>query len=223
MALFFGFFAELFSFILSFLLVFAIFYGTLSKTKALTDNAAVNSLIAFVIAILFAVSGAVMYMLIVIPYFAILIVLFAAFFLLLFLLGFKMETLFSKENEKTTKFVIWTVVIISIAFLFFVGWKLYYDDVKAQLDLYALKNATITNPDFIAQLNGNPFHDIPLRYEYFCTLQGRYLSPVSFFGTGGILCLVMHPRIIGVVLLLPILALIVYIVSHSNMPKEQKK
>lgn len=223
MAFLFGFFAELFAFILSFLLVFAIVYGTLSKTKFLTDNSAVNSTIALAIGGLFAFTGAFTYMIAVIPYFALLIILFTAFFLLLFLLGFKMETFMKKENEQTTKVVIWTVVIISIAFLFFMGWKMYYDDVHEMYELYSLQNATITNENLVAQLTGNPFHDIPLRYEYFCTIQGRYLSPLMFFGQGGVLCLVMHPRVIGVMLLLPILALAVYIISRWNLPKVQKK
>jgi hypothetical protein len=223
MAFLFGFFAELFTFILSFLLVFAIVYGTLSKTKFLTGDSAVNSVIAFVIGALFAFSGAFTYMIAVIPYFAVLIVLFLAFFLILFLLGFKMETFMKKENEQTTKVVIWTVVIISLAFLFFMGWKMYYDDVHEMYELYSLQNATITNENLIAQLNGNPFHDTPLRYEYFCTIQGRYLSPLMFFGQGGVLCLVMHPRVIGVMILLPLLALVIYIVSRAGMPKEQKK
>ncbi|MDD5182267.1 MAG: hypothetical protein PHC66_03795 [Candidatus Nanoarchaeia archaeon] len=216
----FGFFAELFNFLLSFLLVFALFYGVLSKTKFLTGSATINSVIAFVIGLLFAFSGAFKYMVQIIPYFALLIILLAAIFLILFLLGFKMETFMQKENEKTTKILIWTITIISIAFVFFAGWKIYYDDVHEMYELYSLQNTTLIESELSANLTGNPFHDIPLRYEYHCTLQGRYLAPILFFGQGGILCLVMHPRVIGVMITIPLLALIVFIVSRWNLPKK---
>ena len=219
----FGFFAELFNFLLSFLLVFALVYGILSKTEFLSDRAGVNSLVAFVIGMLFAFSGAFNYMLAVIPYFALLIVLLAAFFLVLFLLGFKMETFFEEKNKKTTKFMLAIVVVVSVFFLFFAGWKMYSDDVHEMYELYSLQNTTINETELSANYTGNPFNDIPLRYEYHCKLQGRYLAPILFLGQGGVLCLVMHPRIIGVVLLLPLLALIVYVISRFGMTKEQKE
>lgn len=217
---FLGFFAELFNFLLSFLLVFALVYGILSKTTFLSERAGVNSLVAFVIALLFAFSGAFNYMIAVIPYFALLIVLLAGFFLVLFLLGFKIETFLEEKNKKAAKFLFVIVGIVSIFFLFFAGWKMYSDDVHEMYELYSLENTTINESALSANYTGNPFNDIPLRYEYHCKLQGRYLAPILFFGQGGILCLVMHPRVIGVVLLLPLLALIVYL--FTRVKKEAK-
>ena len=213
----FGFFAELFNFLISFLLVFALTYGVLSKTEVVSDRASVNSLLAFAMGLIFAFSGAFKFIVAVVPYFAILIVLFASMFIVLFFLGFKLESLLK------SKFVVWTIIIVSAVFVLFTGWNMYYEDVKQQLAIYTLENTTINESQLSANYTGNPFHDIPLRYEYHCMANGRYLAPILFFGQGGVLCLVMHPRVIGVVLLLPLLALIVLLLSRMDMPKEEKK
>lgn len=216
MAFLFGFFAEIFNFLISFLLVFAIFYGMLSKTRVISERHSVNSLISFVIGIVFAFSGAFNYLVKVIPYFALLLVLVSAFFLILFLMGFKMDFFMKKENEKLTKFVVWTLVAISLVFVLFTAWNMYAQDVKAEIAFYALANASVEQSMLSGNLTGNIFHDAPLKYEYYCTMNGRYLAPVLFLGQGGILCLIMHPRVIGVVLLLPVLALIVYLFTRPK-------
>ena len=211
----FGYFTEIFSFFLSFALIFALVYGILSKSKVVSEGAGVNSAIAFAIAMIFAFSGAWIYIVEIVPYFAVLLIMFASFFLILLFLGYKME------NLMKSKVVIWVILIVSIVFVLFSGWNLYYKDIQEQLQLYTLENTTIDDPELLANMTGNPFHDVPLRYEYHCMRQGRYLAPILFFGEGGVLCLVMHPKVIGIFILLPLLALITYLIAHYSGGKPE--
>lgn len=210
----FGFFAEIFKFFLSFALVFAITFGVLSKTEAISDILNINAGIALAVSLVFAFSGAVQFILRIIPYFALLLILFAAIFLILFIFGYKIEELFDPKKP-TSKFIFAVIAIVSMIFVGFTAWNMYSDDVKAQLEFYSLSNVT-DDSALSANLTGNPFHDIPLRYEYQCTRQGRYLSPLLFFGQGGVLCLVMHPKVIGVFILIPVLALITFFIARYS-------
>jgi hypothetical protein len=210
MVWFFTFFSEIIYFILSFLLVFAIFLGVLLKSKIITDDITVNSIIAFVIGIVVAFSGAVPFIIKIVPYFALLIIMFASMFLVFSLFGFKLEYLLK------SKFVVWIILITSVLFVFFTAWNLYYDDFQEQLHMFTLSNVTLNDTEFEKNLTGNPFNDVPLKYEYQCMRQGRYLSPLLFFGNAGILCLVMHPRVLGVIFVLGLFGLVAFLITRYS-------
>ena len=134
----FGFLNEIFNFFLAFILVFAIFYSILTN--------AINSSISFSIGLIFALSGAFKFIVKLIPFFALMIIMFSAIFLVLMLLGFKVESLMK------SKWFVGTLITVSVIFILLTSWNLYYNDVKEQLELFSLENVDINETQLTSNL-----------------------------------------------------------------------
>ncbi|MAG52750.1 MAG: hypothetical protein CMH62_02190 [Nanoarchaeota archaeon] len=99
--------------IFTFLLIYALIFGVLQRSKAVTDSAGTNSWIAFAVSILFAITpGAMRFVAIIAPWFAVMLVVAFSLLLIFFFMGVKLDTIERiARNEASIR---WTIIIIGI-------------------------------------------------------------------------------------------------------------
>ena len=188
-----GVFADVFDFFLPFLLVFAILYALLMKTKFLSENANVNAVISFAIAMIVALSGAGKFIMTLTPYMAGIFVIVFLIFLVFLFFGAKPEAIFSSNVIPAI------IILIGIIFVFYVVSQLYGPSMSTIPTAEGVTvnesggNVTVTEQ----QMPGPDTCDF---------------SRMS--GNQAMACILGHPKVLGVIVLLGLLAIATFFVVY---------
>lgn len=194
----FWFWGEMFGLIGVFVLIFAVIYGLLIKTKQVSERDDVNAVIAFALAMMLAFSGAVPYIVKIIPYFAIIFLILFVVFLIGQFIGLN-----TKEWMKSRYFTV-TLLIVFVAIFFFLGIQEYSKSLNAGLNI-------TSNETNITEINktGNFVTDTINVYNSQCVATQTLAKPISGFVA---ICILFSPRFLGAALVLITTAIITFFV-----------
>jgi len=187
-------FGELFEFFLPFMLVFTVAYAILMKTKVVSDSANVNGVISFVLGFIFAISGGGPFLLRLVPFLSIMFI--VIFLTLMLFLFFKVDV--SKVLE--TRGVVTTLIIVVIFFVLFVIAEMYGAQIAGAPSVATGENVTID-----AAMQAAPV--------------GRETCDFTqALGPQALSCLMGHPKVLGTVIVLGLLAVGTFFVIY--IPKK---
>jgi hypothetical protein len=189
-----GVFADVFDFFLPFLLVFAILYALLMKTKFLSENANVNAVISFAIAMIVALSGAGKFIMTLTPYMAGIFVIVFLIFLVFLFFGAKPEAIFSSNVIPAI------IILIGIIFVFYVVSQLYGP---------SMSTITPSNEVAVNETGSNVT----------VSAAGQMPGPETcdfahMAGNQAMACIIGHPKVLGVIVLLGLLAIATFFVVY---------
>lgn len=198
------FFGEMFQFFLTFLLIFTVGYGILWKAKFLSDRSDVNAVVAFAIALTTAMSGVVPFLITLIPYYMIMFLVIFMIFMFGKFLNVKME------EVMMSKYVAIPIVLVFVIITAVIGWQQYSTVVMAQINQTNQTNITQVN------LTGNIITDTINNYNYQCVQTGAYAQPIV---GPNFLCIVLHPRVLSMIIILVVMAAVVAIIMYMAPKK----
>lgn len=208
----FSYFGEFGAFLFTFLLAFGVIYAILTKTKFLSKENTINALVTTPVAMLLGASGVYKLLGAFVPFLIFLIFFIFAIFVVLGFMRVDPNYLFGNKYFKIG------MVVVLVFFVTAAGWKVYQDSVTDTMRQLALLNGT--NDTARLNLTGNPFTDTSIRYQYYCSVQGKYyerMSNMVFW------CTLMHPRITGALLILITLLIVTTIWMNYGSRFNPKK
>lgn len=196
-----GFFSDIFDFFLPFLLVFAVTYAILLKTKFLTEDPNINASISFAIALIVALSGAGKFIMNLAPFMATLFII--IFFMLMIFLFFGVKL----EQVMEQRFLIGIIIIVCLIFIFYVigtmyGGSFYSAGASGRGETVTLENGT----------------NVTVATKTKVILGPETCDFTGITGPNAVACLLTHPKVLGTVVLLGLLAIATFFVIY--VPKK---
>jgi hypothetical protein len=200
-----GLFTDILNFFLPFLLVFAVMYALLQKSKVLSDSMNVNAIIAFAIGLIVALSGAGRFIARLTPFLTVLFVIVFLIFLTFLFLGAETKWFFNTKGPSMT------IIVVALIFVFYVFGTLYgssfnslgSEDVQGVTVVEGGDNGKTTETTTVSKAN------IP---------GPETCDFATMTGNNAMSCIIGHPKVLGTIVLLGLLALATYFVVY--VPKD---
>lgn len=187
--------AELLSFLIPFLLIFVLLYATFTKTQQISERNNINATIAFVIAFIAAAASG-KFLIAITPFFATFLVLMFSMFILLSFLGYKPEMLIQSKGFMVMMFFAGVLFVLSTS------WFLYNQEITQTIES---STGFVGSFDNVPAVGENATESKTSGCDYGAPMNAR-----TFW------CTLMHPDILGAVVLLVLMTLITWFFTRNS-------